>query len=155
MNVHRLSILSVCLGASMSLTLSGCRVDDASAAGTRRIASTASVRVAQAPLDGNSLPKFVDPLPTFQGRRIDGTSPIHVNMEEFQRKVLPATVYAGLAAPYSNGTFLWGYDLNGTGASWPARTIEARKGVTTNVTYTNNLINTKLQSLLTVDQSLH
>jgi FtsP/CotA-like multicopper oxidase with cupredoxin domain len=155
MNRYRLSILPVCLGASMSLTLAGCSLDDARAVNNRRTASTTSVRQAQTPLDGNSLPKFVDPLTTFQGRRIDGTSAIHVNMEEFQQKVLPASVYAGLPAPFNQGTYLWGYNLNGTGASWPARTIEARKGVTTNVTYTNSLINTKLQSLLTVDQSLH
>jgi len=153
MDRYRLSILSVCLGTSMLLP--GCRMEDARAAGNRRIASTASVRVAQTPLDGNSLPKFVDPLPTFQGRRVDGTSPIQVNMEEFQQKVLPASVYAALPAPYDGGTYLWGYDLNGTGASWPARTIEARKGTTTTVTYTNSLTNTRLQSLLTVDQSLH
>ena len=153
MDRYRLSILSVCLGTSMLLP--GCRMEDARAAGNRRTASTASVRVAQTPLDGNSLPKFVDPLPTFQGRRVDGTSPIQVNMEEFQQKVLPASVYAALPAPYDGGTYLWGYDLNGTGASWPARTIEARKGTTTTVTYTNSLTNTRLQSLLTVDQSLH
>src|SRR5256885_12681817 len=151
MDRYRLSILSVCLGTSLSLTLSGCRVDDAAAAGNRRIASTESVRKAQTPLDGNSLPRFVEPLPTFQGRRIDGTSPIQVNMEEFQQKVLPASFYAALPAPYDQGTYLWGYDLNGTGASWPARTIEARKGTTTTVTYTNSLTNTLLQSLLTVD----
>jgi spore coat protein A len=155
MDRYRLSILSVCLGASMSLTLPGCQMDDAGAAANRRTTSTASVRKAQTPLDGNSLPKFVDALPTFQGRRIDGTSPVHVNMQEFQQKVLPDSVYAGLAAPFNKGTYLWGYNLNGTGPSWPARTIEARKGTTTAVTYTNSLVNTKLQSLLTVDQSLH
>ena len=132
MDRYRLSILSVCLCTSMLLP--GCRMEDARAAGNRRTASTASARVAQTPLDGNSLPKFVDPLPTFQGRRVDGTSPIQVNMEEFQQKVLPASVYAALPAPYDGGTYLWGYDLNGTGASWPARTIEARKGTTTTVT---------------------
>ena len=65
---------------------------------------------------------FVEALPTFNGRRINGTSTVNVNMQEFQQRVLPASVYARLPAPFNNGTFLWGYNINNTGASWPART---------------------------------
>jgi FtsP/CotA-like multicopper oxidase with cupredoxin domain len=76
-------------------------------------------------------------------------------MEEFQQKVLPPSVYAHLPAPYNNGTYLYGYNLNGLGASWPARTIEARQNIATTAIYTNSLVNTHLQSLLSVDQTLH
>jgi FtsP/CotA-like multicopper oxidase with cupredoxin domain len=115
----------------------------------------ASVRTPQTLLDGNSLPKFVDQLPTFNGRRINGGATLNVNMQEFQQKILPTSFYTGLRAPFSAGTFMWGYNINGTGASFPARTIEARRGTATTAVYTNGLTNTRLQNLLTVDQSLH
>ncbi len=114
-----------------------------------------SVRTPQTPLSGNSIPKFVDPVPTFTNNRVNASATVNVNMQEFQQKVLPASVYAGLTAPFRNGTFLWGYNINNAGASWPARTVEARQGVATTAIYTNSLTNTHLQSLLTVDQSLH
>src|SRR5260221_8169142 len=114
-----------------------------------------SAKQAQTPLSGNAIPKFVDALPPFAGRRIDGTATVQVSMQEFQQKVLPASVYAGLSAPFRSGTFLWGYNINNLGASWPARTIEARQGTSTSAIYTNSLTNTRLQSLLTVDQALH
>jgi len=117
--------------------------------------ASATVPTPQTPLDGTTVPKFVDPLPTFAGRRVDGTATVNVNMEEFQQKVLPASVYAGLTSPFNNGTFLWGYNINNAGASWPARTIEARQNTATTAIYTNSLVNTQLQSLLTVDQTLH
>src|SRR4051794_29172451 len=115
----------------------------------------ASVLSAQTPLDGNTIPKFVDPLPTFNGRRINGTATVNVTMQEFQQKLLPNSVYSRLAAPFNNGTFLWGYNINGAGPSFPARTIESRHGTATSANYTNNLTNTRLQRLLSVDQSLH
>jgi spore coat protein A len=97
----------------------------------------------------------VDSLPTFNGRRANGAAPLRVTMQEFQQKVLPASVYAGLPAPFNAGTFLWGYNINASGPSWPARTIEAQRNQPTQVQYGNLLVNTRLQSLLTVDQSLH
>jgi FtsP/CotA-like multicopper oxidase with cupredoxin domain len=114
-----------------------------------------SVTKPQALLIGNDLPKFVDQLPTFSGRRQDGTVTLNVNMQEFQEEVLPASVYASLPAPYNKGTFLWGYNINNAGPSWPARTIEARRNIATTAIYTNSLVNTQLQSLLTVDQTIH
>jgi len=119
------------------------------------VATDASVSVPQTPLPGTSIPMFVDPLPTFYGRRVDGTTTVDVNMEEFQQKVLPASIYEGVAAPFNNGTFLWGYDINGAGPSWPARSIEVRQKTPTTVNYTNSLGDTQLQRLLTVDQSIH
>jgi FtsP/CotA-like multicopper oxidase with cupredoxin domain len=115
----------------------------------------ASVTVPQTPLAGTSITPFVDPLPTFAGRRVDGTATVNVNMQEFQQKVLPASFYTSLPAPYKSGTFLWGYNINNSGASWPARTIESKQNVATTAIYTNSLTNTNLQKLLTVDQSIH
>ncbi len=140
------------IGASLLLA-AGC--GQGPAADTTGTTTQASVRTPQTALIGNNLPKFVDPLPTFNGRRINGTTTVNVSMQEFQQKVLPASFYAGLHAPFNAGTFLWGYNINNTGPSWPARTIEAQRGTATTANYTNNLVNTHLQSLLTVDQSLH
>ncbi|HET7788290.1 MAG TPA: multicopper oxidase domain-containing protein [Myxococcales bacterium] len=135
--------------------MAGCGRQAAAPAEKKTTNLASSLVQLQTPLNGNSLPKFVDPLPVLSGSRVDGTRPLQVDMEEFQQKVLPASVYAGLGSPFNKGTYLWGYNINGTGASWPARTIEARQGVTTTVSYTNSLVNTRLQNLLTVDQSLH
>jgi len=88
------------------------------------VRQSASVTTAQIPLSGNSVAKFVDPLPTFNGRRSDGTTTQHVAMQEFQQKVLPNSFYTALRAPFNNGTYLWGYNINGAGPSFPARTIE-------------------------------
>ena len=136
----------------VTLTL-GCDAGVDPAATTVR--SGYSVSFPQTPLEGTSIPRFVDPLPTFNGRRVDGTATVNVNMQEFQQKVLPASIYSSLAPPYNAGTFLWGYNINGAGASWPARTIEAKQGIATTAAYTNSLTNTNLQKLLTVDQSIH
>src|SRR5690242_10889432 len=73
---------------------------------------SASVTRAQTPLNGNDVPKFVDPVPTFSGRRVDGTRTVRVDITEFQQNVLPASVYANLKFPFKGGTFLWGYDIN-------------------------------------------
>src|SRR5437867_3989205 len=51
--------------------------------------SQASVRTPQIPLDGNSVPKFVDQLPTFNGRRQNASVTLNVSMQEFQQQVLP------------------------------------------------------------------
>src|SRR6478736_5017359 len=49
---------------------------------------SASVSSPQTPLDGTTLPRFVDPLPTFNGRRVNGTPTVQANMQEFQQKIL-------------------------------------------------------------------
>ena len=145
--------LSASLGACL-LCAAGCgqAPDPGDATG---VTTQASVRTPQTLLDGNTVPKFVDQLPTFNGRRINGTTTLNVNMQEFQQRILPASVYAGRPAPFNAGTFLWGYNINNTGPSFPARTIESVRGTATTARYTNGLANTRLQSLLTVDQSLH
>ena len=99
--------LKTSLGASLML-VAGCgaqRDPGAEATGTT---TQASVRTPQTPLDGNTIPKFVDQLPTFTGRRISGAGSLNVNMQEFQQKILPASVYAGLPAPFNAGTYSLG-----------------------------------------------
>jgi FtsP/CotA-like multicopper oxidase with cupredoxin domain len=136
-------------------TLAGCDFGTGADTTVADTETTVAAATSQTVLSGNSLPKFVDALPTLGGNRVDATATVHVTMQEFQQKVLPASFYASLAAPFKNGTFLWGYNVNGAGASWPARTLEARRGTATSVVYQNNLTNTHLLSQLSYDQSLH
>jgi len=122
---------------------------------TLGVVTERSVKKSQTPLDGNTVQKFVTPLPTFAGKRVSGNGPLQVVMQEFQQKVLPASFYAHLPAPFNQGTYVWGYNINGLGPSWPARTIEAVRNQQTVPFYVNSLVNTKLQDLLTVDQAMH
>ncbi len=119
----------------------------------------ASFLVPQTPLSGNDIPKYVEPLPTFVGTRVDGTKSLTVTMEEFQQQILPGSLYTALPAPYNLGTYVWGYKIfdgtNTYGPLYPAFTIEAQRSIPTNVTYINNLISPVLQSYITVDQTLH
>jgi spore coat protein A len=114
-----------------------------------------SVTTPQTPLPGKSIPKYVDALPTFAGRRIKGTN-LTVSMEEFRQYVLPRAVYpAG-----SQGTFVWGYrTTGGTGdhsLSYPGITIEAQRGTAVTARYVNNLpLSPGLQKYLTLDQTIH
>jgi spore coat protein A, manganese oxidase len=147
-------VLVLALGCDASVEPPATTVEVAALTGVSQT-SVAQTVVAQTPLQGTSIPRFVDPLPTFNGRRVDGTATVNVNMQEFQQKVLPASIYASLAAPYNAGTYLWGYNINNGGASWPGRTIESKQGITTTAIYTNSLVDTKLQKLLTVDQTIH
>jgi len=117
----------------------------------------ASVQTPQTPLLGGDIPKYVDPLPSFVGQRVTATS-LTTRMVEFQQKALPASVYAGLPAPFNAGTFVWGYKVDSRPPSWPGFTIEAKQGTSTTVTYVNNLPfpnSSKLESLLTIDQTIH
>ncbi len=122
----------------------------------------ANQQVAQTPILGKSIPKYVDPVPVFGSAalpRVGGTS-ISVNMEEFQQKVLPDSFYTGLTAPYNAGTYVWSYQVGTAPAHYPGVTIEAQRNAPTTVTYTNNLAGaggsaTFLQKYLTVDQTIH
>lgn len=118
-----------------------------------------SVQVPQTPLAGNRIPPFVDPLPHFAGARINGADPLNpltVSMENHIQQVLSTgTPLAGgiVVGPAAGLTSLWAYNINGS-VNYPAVTIEATRGIPTNVTYLNNLTST-LYSKLTVDQTLH
>jgi FtsP/CotA-like multicopper oxidase with cupredoxin domain len=105
----------------------------------------ASFTTPQSPLVGRTVPRFVDPLPTFAGSRVSATS-ITAVMQEFQQQVLPA----GFPK-----TTVWGYNLNGNGPTYPGVTVEAKRGVPTIITYVNNLVSPSLQQFLTADQTLH
>src|SRR4051812_22639918 len=114
----------------------------------------------QTPLDGATVPKYVDRLPTLSGSRVDGTRAVSVDMHEFQQKMLPSSVYASLPAPFNAGTFMWGYQLNGGTTQFPAQTIQARQGTATSVVYANRLAGRNggapfLQKYLTQDLTIH
>ena len=146
-----------CAGLA-GVLISGCTGSDE----PERVGSTAdpAVLVAQTPLDGATVPKYVEPLTTLSGARANGTATVNVDMEEFQQKLLPASMYTGLSAPFNNGTFLWGYQVNSAGPHYPAATIEARQGTATSVVYNNKLQGRNgaapfLQKYLTQDLSVH
>jgi spore coat protein A len=120
-----------------------------------------AVRVSQAPLDGATIPKYVDALPVLP--RVRPTSTVQVDMLEFQQKVLPASIYANLPAPFNAGTRLWGYKVANTGggsggtvqANWPSATLEVQQNVSNFVTFLNDLNNPVLQRYLTQDLTIH
>jgi spore coat protein A len=121
--------------------------------------ANASVQVPQTALPGANVTKFVTPLPTFVGRRVSGTS-LQSTMSEFQQHVLPDAFYTSLAAPFKNGTFLWGYanGQSGTNPSpqYPGATVEVTKGTAVTVKYVNNLpASPVLRKYLTIDQTIH
>jgi spore coat protein A len=127
--------------------------------------ASGSVQMTQIPLPGKDIPKYVDPMPTFVGARVDAASKtaLTIGMEELQQMVMPAEMYAGLSQPYDAGTYVWGYRINdGTtnfGPMYPGYTVEAKKGVPVTVHYVNNLgTNTVfpvLQKYISVDQTIH
>jgi FtsP/CotA-like multicopper oxidase with cupredoxin domain len=113
----------------------------------------------QTALDGRAIPQFAEALPALSRTRVNGTATVQVDMEEFQQKVLPPQFYPA-RGQFAAGTFLWGYNLNGRGPSWPSRTIEAQQNVATTVIYTNSLRQPNgsaplLQQFLTQDLTFH
>jgi spore coat protein A len=144
----------------------------------------ANEQVGQTVLLGSNIPKFVEPLPTFNGRRADGTHfgrVLTLTTEEFQQQILPASFYEGLPSSViyrdpvtgkivarinpRKGTYVWGYKVNDgnrtLGPSYPGPTIVAQRGTPTNVKLVNNLApfpglpGPLLQKFLTVDLSFH
>jgi FtsP/CotA-like multicopper oxidase with cupredoxin domain len=119
----------------------------------------ASALVPQTPLPGSTIPKYVDPLPTFVGVRVQERS-LTVEMLEFQQEVLPASEYAGLSAPFDAGTYVWGYKVDDRPPHFPGFTVEGQRFIPSMFRYVNNLEGpggepTFLQKYLTVDQTLH
>jgi spore coat protein A, manganese oxidase len=121
--------------------------------------ASASVQVPQTPLPGDSLQKFVSPVPTFFGKRVSGPH-LQVGMFEFQQKVLPDAFYATLPDGFKRGTYVWGYacgQLNGPATpQWPGASLEVKRGFPATVKYVNDLpASSRLRHLLTVDQTIH
>ncbi|MCL4559299.1 MAG: multicopper oxidase [Chloroflexi bacterium] len=127
----------------------------------------ASFQIAQTPLAGKGIPKFVEALPIFgdsegvepgqvNAPRVTGTN-ITVSAHEIQQKVLPASFYSALPAPFNAGTYVWAYNVGDTLPIYPGISIEAQRGIATDVTYVNNLPVTGsiVQQYLTFDESLH
>jgi spore coat protein A, manganese oxidase len=109
----------------------------------------------QTALSAATVKQFVEPLPTFNARRVSDAS-VQVGMVEFQQKVLPDSFYANLAPPFTFGTYVWGYQVGPNAPSYPAPTIVARRNIATVVTYVNSLhVKPVLYNTLTVDQTVH
>ena len=131
-------------------------------------ASIARAQVAQTPLAGSAIPRFVDPLPLLDlaggpmQTVIAGTSEIELHMREFQAAVMPST-FVPVAGPYT-GTWVWGY-IAGPGIPATARgtylgpVIVATRNVPTQIRFVNNLGNTSGSNLQAwvdgTDQTLH
>jgi spore coat protein A, manganese oxidase len=118
-----------------------------------------SVTTPQTQLSGVAIPQFTTPLTTLSATRVNGTATVTVNMQEFQQKVLPPQFYPA-SGQFAAGTFLWGYNVNGAGPSWPGQTIQAQQNVDTTVHYSNDLQQANgsppvLQQFLSVDLTIH
>ena len=126
---------------------------DALIASSRVLASAASP---QTPLPSANIPKYVTPLRTFVNDSRVESAAFTARSMEFQQLVLPASMYP---AGFRNGTWLWGYQIDGTPPSWPGTSVEATRGTPTNITYVNNLpvsaSRSHVEPLLTIDQTLH
>ncbi|MBZ5537215.1 MAG: multicopper oxidase domain-containing protein [Acidobacteriia bacterium] len=144
----------------------------------------ANEQVGQTVLLGSTIPKFVEQVPTFNGRRANGAQfgqILTLTAEEFQQQILPASFYDALPSSViyrdpvtgrivarinpRRGTYVWGYKVNDgnrtLGPSYPGPTILAQRGIPTKVKLVNNLLpfpglpGPLLQKFLTVDLSFH
>jgi spore coat protein A len=125
----------------------------------------ASAQLSQIPLNGQTIPKYVDPVPVFGASegtdpgqiyypRVSGTS-LSVTMSQVQQKILPASIYAPLVGHYSGGTYVFAYNVGGTAPLYPGVSIEARVGIPVAVSYVNSLpASPALEATITVDQSI-
>ncbi len=141
MNKNKTSIIySVCFGLFFSHTF-------------------ANQQIMQEVLDGTTIPKFVDPVPLFNGSRVDGTKNLTVKVKEFQQKLLPNRFYKTVpkSVTYNSvetgrplftinprkGTYQWGYEISDGkkvyAPSYPAHTIVAKREKKTNITFKNRL----------------
>jgi hypothetical protein len=127
----------------------------------------------QTPLNSTSIPQFVDPLPALRvitGAHDTDANQIELRATEFQSKVLPASFYAALPAPYNAGTYVWGYlepSQVGNPAAIPSYlgpVVVATRNQPTQIKFVNNLGTTVLGQpnttkvlayLNSTDQSLH
>ena len=119
--------------------------------------------VPQTPLNSINIPQFVDPLPTIAdmgGPIFADTTPITLNMTEFQTNVLPNNFVLPSGLRYT-GTWTWGYLQDGqtTRNSYLGPVIIAARGTPTTMKYVNNLGTVDSTNVLayknSVDQTLH
>ncbi len=147
------------LSAAVAVAAGACSGGPGTGGESTATGEQASVTTPQTLLPGNHIPQFVTALTTFSGRRVNGSATVDVDMEEFQQKVLPPQLYP-TTGRFAAGTFVWGYNVNGTGASWPGTTIEAHQNTATTVVYSNSLQQPNgsppfLQQFLTADLTVH
>lgn len=120
---------------------------------------SANQQVAQEVIYGADIPKFVEPVPTFNGSRVDGSKRLEVKAVEFQQRILPDSFYKHLPSSVEyvsvetgeplfsinprKGTTVWGYKISDGekeyGPFSPAHTIEVPRGTKTKVKYKNYL----------------
>ena len=140
-------------------------------------------QIVQQALDPNVIPKFVEPVPQFNGSRVKGNKKLTISIEEFQQQILPASFYAALLNKVKYlgtgktvaeinpklGTYVWGYKIKRGkktyGPNYPGFTIVAEQNTSTKVKYANNFLPFKdksgnklqdhyLQKFITVDGSV-
>ena len=120
----------------------------------------ANQQIVQQALEPEEIPKFVEPVPLFNGSRVKGNRKLTISTEEFQQQILPASFYASLPdkVTYRDvatgetvveinpqlGTYVWGYKIKRGkkiyGPNYPGFTIVAKQDKPTKVTYVNNLL---------------
>lgn len=151
-----MALVSLCAIVSGVMITGQCQADPSSA------------QVEQTALLGSTIDKYVTPMPTFVGARVQAGTALAISYNEFQQKILPDAFYTTLPSsinpfPYVNinpqlGTYVWGYKVGSAPALYPGYTVEAQRGTPTQVTYTNNLGDAFnypiLQRYITVDQSI-
>src|SRR5262245_57362480 len=86
------AIMRIAYAGLASTLMLGCISNDAPTEVTAAVQP--SVLVAQTPLDGATMPKYVTPLTTLDRSQVDGTRTINVSMVEFQQRMLPNSIYA-------------------------------------------------------------
>ena len=122
------------------------------------VPADASQLVSQTPLDARTIPKYQNPMPIFgpAGMPRVGSSSIDVTMDEYAQQILPSGY---------DPTWVWAYDVGGSGPFYPGVTIEAQRYRPTIVNYVNRLPSFGqpgtytdsglVQGLLSVDQTIH
>lgn len=122
------------------------------------------------PINPESIPKFVDPLPHFAGLRVNARSGGNLIVKAVPHQqvalstgtVLKNGKVIGSADPTAGLGNYWTYSISKDGGSnwspplWPGVTVEAQRGKALNVEYRNELFGQTYGSVnLTVDQTIH
>lgn len=159
MRTHERWILPAAGAFAVGLTGTSCGSPAPSTEITEQARQPSVANPTQAALDGSTIPQFVLPLSQAQSSRVNGTATVMIDMEEFQQKILPPQFYPS-TGQFAGGTYLWGYNINGGGPSWPSRTIESRQNISTSAIYSNSIRGPHgappvLQQFLTVDLTIH